>query len=329
MWSSIRLFGAIRPTNRMFVRPSCEHPIRAPARAAPVAGGPDPAESAARPCAGSRARSSSRRLYSDAPTRQIDPAGQRRQLARGASAETRARPASIRREELRRRDVVVVQHARAGHRAERRAHRRGRREVQHRDVAVARLRFAPRPHLGRERASIVIANRSDSCPHARSRSRMRQGVIADRIAAVRRRHPLMDDHARCPTSRHAPLSVGRDRQRLERGRPRLANRLQFLGELELPPEVVGAPGRPAAPAPPAPARTYAEQSSPAKSCARSRASAASCAAQDPILQRTRRTRRRRSVPRLPADRPCRTDTPPPSIVAGTAVAARATTGTRL
>ncbi len=94
-------------------------------------------------------------------------------------------------EEVRRRDVVVLQHPRAGQRRERGGHRRGQREMEDRDVAAPAAGSANGRTSCRRSSSIVIAKSSDSMPLGAQQVADAPGAVADRIALVRGRHPLV------------------------------------------------------------------------------------------------------------------------------------------
>jgi hypothetical protein len=95
---------------------------------------------------------------------------------------------------MRRRDVVVLQHPPARQRGKRRRHRRRQREVKDGDIPLPRRRIGERPRLGghvlvdRQREQVRLMT------HASQQVPDPAGRIANRIAAVRRRHPLIDDH---------------------------------------------------------------------------------------------------------------------------------------
>ena len=174
--SSIFLFGAMRPTNRKFVSPSLSHCSSAGARrrvddAVDVDGdGEDAGRRRSRaprvPAGCTRSRPSARsvRPASDASSRR-------------PSAASRKMPGIVRREEARRRDVVVLEHAAARQRGERLGHRRRQREVEDRDVAAPRppgRRTAAPRRAGRRRSS-ARRDRTRG-PGARSRSRTRRAL---------------------------------------------------------------------------------------------------------------------------------------------------------
>ena len=199
--------------------------------------------------------------------------------------------------------------------------------MQNRDVAAARLRLLPRLHVRgravvrghREQLGLVAPARGTGRgPAARDRRPRRPGAPPAPTGCT-----ITADLRRPRQTRARRLG----RQRVERRRPGLADVLQFVGQLELAPEVRIDTAPAAAAARPAPARTNPSRIRP-KSRARSRASAASCA---------RRTRSSSASSDSTASiRPATSSgsvvsnsRPPPSIVAGTAAAARAMTGTRL
>ena len=182
---------------------------------------------AARRSAEARAPRARARLYSETPsarsTRPTSVASSRR--PRGGHG----RDAGVeRREEPRRRDVVVLQHARARQRRER---------VRSSATATAKCRIVTSPRRasasvhGRTRrsrsSSMVSAKISASCPHCAEQVAQQARVVADGVAAMRRRHPLVDDHAGVPRRATWPqigdvVRLRRSRQGAKRRRPRAA-----------------------------------------------------------------------------------------------------------
>src|SRR5207245_2071868 len=81
--------------------------------------------------------------------RQVHVSGERRELLPPERREPEERGIE-RREVVGRRDVVILEHAPGVERGEGRAHRRGERVVENRDVAAPRSRIAERPDVVRE-----------------------------------------------------------------------------------------------------------------------------------------------------------------------------------
>ena len=78
---------------------------------------------------------------------------------------------------------------------ERLGHRRGQREVEDRDVAASRRRIGERAHVALQ---IVVDGQRvqlGGVAHAAEQAAHPPRAVADRVALVRRRHPLVDDHA--------------------------------------------------------------------------------------------------------------------------------------
>ncbi len=188
----MRLFGAMRPTNRKFVQSSVSARSSAGRRGARVSRSTSTA-SGRTPVGEKPSDSSSRRLNSDTPsassTRPASAADllppQRRQ-AEDAGV--------VGREEAGRRHVVVDEHPAPRQAAERRGHRRGQREMEDRHVARRRRRALERPHVACERGvdrQRVDVGRVAEAPQERTEA---PGAVADGIALVRGGDPLVDDH---------------------------------------------------------------------------------------------------------------------------------------
>ena len=146
--------------------------------------------------------------------RDVGPPGQRRQLL----AAERGEPEDagvVGREEVGRGHVVVLEHAPAGQPGERLGHRRGQRVVEDGQVAVPRRRIGERPDVaaqvvvdGQGEQVRVVAHRAQQPAHA-------PGGVADGVAAMRRRHPLVDDHADGASGRRlGPVPGSRARARV-------------------------------------------------------------------------------------------------------------------
>ena len=158
----------------------------------------------------------------------------------------------------------------------------------------------------RRSSSIVSAKMSEVWPLRAQHIAHAPRAVANRVAAVRRRHPLVDDHRRPgPGSESGTSGARLQRQRLEQRRPELPQLLEPFELVELRPEVPGDLGR-------RPARggrstcSTKRSSVPPKSCRRSRASAASCDSQHRVLESARRPARPPSAARSRTDRSCRT-----------------------
>ena len=218
----------MRPTNRMLIRPSariCSSAGRRGALGDPLGVDRD------RQHAGRREpqRLELRAVELRIAERQIDMADQRSQLL-PAERRQPEEAGIVGREERRRRDVVILQDARAVQRRERLGHRRRQREMEDRDVAPACGRIGERPDVAaqvvvdRQRVQVrLVPSGTQHVAHA-------PGAVADRIPLVRRRYPLVDDHR--PDGR----STGSARYS---ARPVLAQLLEPLELLELLPEVPG------------------------------------------------------------------------------------------
>ena len=125
--------------------------------------------------------------------REVDAAGQRRELVASERGEAEQRRI-VRREVRRRRDVVVLQHAAGAERGKGLGHRRRQRVVEDRQLAPLRRRIGERPHVvpqivvdGQRVELGLVAHVAQQIAHA-------PRAVADRVALVRRRHPLVDDH---------------------------------------------------------------------------------------------------------------------------------------
>ena len=179
MWSSIRLLGTIRPTNRMLIRPS-ERIFSSAGRRGAVG---DPlGVDGDRQHAGRREAHGLEFLPVElrVAEREIDAADQRPQLAPSERREPE-QAGVVGREELRRRDVVVLQHAAARQRRERLGHRRGQREMEDRDVAAS---APPDPRTrGRRRAGPrrSSARRDRTVPARAQHVAHLAGAVADRV----------------------------------------------------------------------------------------------------------------------------------------------------
>jgi hypothetical protein len=95
---------------------------------------------------------------------------------------------------MRGRDVVILQHARAVESGEGIGHRRWQREMEDGDVSPPRRRILERPRLathvfidGERKQVGFVSHRLQQPPHA-------PRTVADRIAAMSRRNPLVDNH---------------------------------------------------------------------------------------------------------------------------------------
>ena len=82
--------------------------------------------------------------------------------------------------------------------------------MEDRDVAGARARVGERPHLvaevvvDRQREEIrVVALRAEEIPYV-------PGAVADGVAPVRRRHPLIDDHRSASASQASSAGAAID-----------------------------------------------------------------------------------------------------------------------
>ncbi len=166
--------------------------------------------------------------------------------------------------------------------------------MEHRHVAVARRRVAPRPNR-RPRRSSSIVQREDVglVPPRAEQIAQAPRVVADGVAAVRRGHPLVDDHRRvrsrrrCPVPRRRPGLRASGSARNAAGRycrssssssaSRNCRQKSYADAARAAPRSRRAPAR----------RSRARV--PAKSCARSRASAASCAPSTRVLERRGRS----------------------------------------
>ena len=125
--------------------------------------------------------------------RQVDVPRERRQLL---AAERREPEESriVGGEERRRRDVVVLQHLRAEQPREGLRHRRRQGEVEDRDVAPRRLVVGERQHVA---AQVVVDGQREDVrvvPHPAQHPAHGPRAVADRVAAMRRRNPLVDSH---------------------------------------------------------------------------------------------------------------------------------------
>ncbi len=319
MWSSIFLFGTIRPTNRKFRSAVAEHRLeRRPTRrlrdALDVDGDGEDA-GLAKPSA-----SSSGRLYSESPSaRSVRPtsvASSWRPSARGGRSRHRTGA-----KKCGRRDVVVLQHAPVRQARERLGHRRRQREVEDRDVAAPRRRIGERPHVvaqvvvDRQGEEVrLVAHRAQQVAHTAGASPM----ASPRCAAGTHWLTIIGGELRGRSAVAGPGSSGRAWNAAGRYGAEL---LELLGLPDLLPEVEGhaaAPGARAAPA----RRRRSGAAVPPKSLA-----------QQPVERRVLGLRARASAQpgvRRPAHRASAAiwtgslpsySTPPPSIVAGTAVAA--------
>ena len=125
--------------------------------------------------------------------RQIDVPDERRQLlaSDGRQAEESRR---VRGKERRRRDVVILQHARAVEARERARHRRGQREVKDGDIAARGLGVGKRPDVGSQ--VVVDRQREDigRMPLAAQHPAHPARAVPDGVTAMGRGHPLVDDH---------------------------------------------------------------------------------------------------------------------------------------
>ena len=128
---------------------------------------------------------------------QVDMADERGQLPAPEDREAEHQRGE-RREEVRRRDVVVLQHAAAGKAGELHRQRGRQRIVKDRDVASARRGIADRPHV----ASQVFVDRGRKevglVPQLAQERPHLPGAVANGIAPVRGRYPLVDDHRSGP-----------------------------------------------------------------------------------------------------------------------------------
>ena len=100
----------------------------------------------------------------------------------------------VRGEEPRGCDVVVLQHTAAAKPRERLGHRRRQSEVINRHVALTRIRFGKAPNL---RAHVVVNGDGEdvrAVPHGPKRIALEAGAVADGVAPMCGRDPLVDDH---------------------------------------------------------------------------------------------------------------------------------------
>ena len=125
--------------------------------------------------------------------REIDAADERRQLLAGERRQPEQRRI-VRREERRRRDVVVDAGCGPSAARERLGHRRRQRVVKDRDVAASGGGVAERPDVAEE--VVVDRQRVELRLVAQSPQQIAQPprAVADRVAPVRGRNPLVDDH---------------------------------------------------------------------------------------------------------------------------------------
>ena len=201
MWSSIFLLGAIRPTNRKFTSPSSRISSSTGCRGAFV----------------SRSVFDGDRQHAGVGESQLfellavvlgvaeRKIGRRRQSCE-LFARDRRQPEQRRRvgrEESRRRHVVILQDAPVRQRGECCGHRRRQREMKDRDVAALRRRIGERPDVvaqivvDRQRENVrLVAHRAEEVAHA-------AGAVADGVALVGGRHPLVHAHQRFSSTRPA------------------------------------------------------------------------------------------------------------------------------
>ena len=237
--------------------------------------------------------------------REVGAAGERGELApaqRGQPEDARV----VRREEARRRDVVVLQHAPARQPGERLGHRRRDREVQDRDVAGRGRRIAERPRLA---AHVVVDRRArrgrtrgPARAAGRARARALSPIASPRCAAGTHWLTTIVGPAALPVDAAGP---GGRRQGLVERRPEEPLRLEALDRVELLPEVprhaVIAAARGAASTWSTNAQQRAAEVAAAQALERR-----VLAGEDALLQRRRRRRRRRRARRRPPGRARRT-----------------------
>ncbi len=87
-------------------------------------------------------------------------------------------------------------------------HRRDQGEVEDGEVAPARLGIGERPHLVTQ---VVVDRHGEDVglmAHAAQQVHHAAGGVSDGIAAVRRGHPLIDDHRRATISRRSWVTTG-------------------------------------------------------------------------------------------------------------------------
>ena len=135
--------------------------------------------------------------------RQIDAARQRLQLGPAACGDTEDARV-VPREEMRRRDVVVLEHPPSPQRGQRLGQRRGHGEVQHRDVAAAGRRIGERADFI---AEIGVYRQGEDVRFvalAPQQIADAARAVADRVSAVRRRQPLVDHQRRIPVMPSSP-----------------------------------------------------------------------------------------------------------------------------
>ena len=184
----------MRPTNRKFIRPSSRIFSSAGRRGASLDAGQVERD---RHHAGGREAHLFELLAVEIGVAEgeIDVADERREVL----AAERGQPEQIgvvAGEKMRRGDVVILQDARARKLGEGRRHRGRKREMEDRDIAPAGVRLGPRTHVPpqvvvhrhREQIGLMPATPQQVANPPRA--------VADRIAAMRGRHPLIDDHAR-------------------------------------------------------------------------------------------------------------------------------------
>ncbi len=194
------------------------------------------------------------------------------------------------REEVGRRDVVVLEDAPARQRGEGAGHRGRQGEVEDRDVAAPCRRIRPRPDLAPQ--VVVDGHREEVRGVAQAAQQVANlaRAVADGVAAVRRWHPLVDDHRLGPPWAGASLGTAPGlprrglRQGLEGRRALDAQLLEPVLPRVLVPEVERDPGM---------IRRRrvrhvlheAEQRAPRSPCRAAAARAASCAATSGLPER--------------------------------------------
>ena len=130
---------------------------------------------------------------------EVDPPGERAELL----PPERRQPEQlwvVRSKERGRRDVVILEHAAPGQAGELLGHRRRQGEVEDRDVAAPRRVVAERTDV---LAQVVVYRQRVEVglvPGGAQQVADPASAVADGVAAVRRRHPLVDDHQRAPLS---------------------------------------------------------------------------------------------------------------------------------
>ena len=125
--------------------------------------------------------------------REVDRVRKGRQLPPSQHRQTEQRRIE-RREIVGGRDVVVLQDADSGQPGKRVGHRRRERVMEHRDLPLPGRRVGERPHVARQ---VVIDGQGKQIAfmtHRAQEAANAAGAVADGVAAMRGRHPLIHDH---------------------------------------------------------------------------------------------------------------------------------------